>query len=503
MILGVLSCQKEDMVMDFANDPTAVKVEASVGGSLFTRSNPTDDTKQNVFNADDQIALSNGGAFIKYAYNGTAWSAVTASEYLRWDADQMTFEAYYPTTAGTSMSTFTLPADQSTPAKIALADYMRVSTSITKEGVKPVSLELERQTARVIVKIGSFGDQYGTSEQTVSNVKILSGSTEVLPYNQNGSGKDATFTALVMPTNITVSGTLITLTDGQGNQLTVKAPSTMAAGNSYTYTLHVGKDAAVITSVTVEDWVGKEKITGDTEIDYAEFDDQRFSKYLNNEFTELDFVDGKLPLTAENVAKMKAITEMNVPKDNIKSLKGIEYFTGLEKLTCIGNQLTSLDVTKNIALQHLDCSKNLLSELDFSKNIALMYLHCDGNEILTKLDVTKNTALMYLDCCNNKLTELNLSANTVLTYLDCSHNQLTVLDIPKNTTLTTLYCNRNWLNILDVTPCSSLPGINILCGYQMTNGITLRQLTLTLTATQNETFNPTGNNSNVTTEVAQ
>ena len=34
----------------------------------------------------------------------------------------------------------------------------------------------------------------------------------------------------------------------------------------------------------------------------------------------------------------------------IESLKGIEYFTALTKLNCRSNKLTSLDVSKNIAL---------------------------------------------------------------------------------------------------------------------------------------------------------
>ncbi|MBR0167784.1 MAG: hypothetical protein IJQ08_03865, partial [Synergistaceae bacterium] len=39
----------------------------------------------------------------------------------------------------------------------------------------------------------------------------------------------------------------------------------------------------------------------------------------------------------------------------ITSLKGIEYLTALEKLTCTTCQLTELDVSHNTALTHLNC----------------------------------------------------------------------------------------------------------------------------------------------------
>ena len=43
---------------------------------------------------------------------------------------------------------------------------------------------------------------------------------------------------------------------------------------------------------------------------------------------------------------------------NISNLKGIEAFISLTGLDCNGNQLTSLDVSKNSALTILDCGDN-------------------------------------------------------------------------------------------------------------------------------------------------
>ena len=43
---------------------------------------------------------------------------------------------------------------------------------------------------------------------------------------------------------------------------------------------------------------------------------------------------------------------------DISNLKGIEAFTALTNLYCSGNQLTSLDVSKNTALTELNCDGN-------------------------------------------------------------------------------------------------------------------------------------------------
>ena len=67
------------------------------------------------------------------------------------------------------------------------------------------------------------------------------------------------------------------------------------------------------------------------------------------------------------------------------------------ELDCPFSELTSLDVSKNTALEILYCSDNKLTSLDVSKNIALTELNCYGNQ-LPSLDVSKNIALKELYC---------------------------------------------------------------------------------------------------------
>ena len=54
------------------SDSNAVHVSASVG-SIFTRSYPTDETKQTSFNNGDVMGVSNNGKSLTYTFNGTDW----------------------------------------------------------------------------------------------------------------------------------------------------------------------------------------------------------------------------------------------------------------------------------------------------------------------------------------------------------------------------------------------------------------------------------------------
>ncbi len=158
--------------------------------------------------------------------------------------------------------------------------------------------------------------------------------------------------------------------------------------------------------------------------------------------------------------KLLSVNILSVDQCGITSLKGVEFFTALTELVCYGNQLTSLDVSKNTALAKLWCSNNQLSVIDVSKNTALKTLYCYGNQ-LTSLDISKNTALTTLWCSNDQLTNLDVSKNAALKYLDCSYSLLTSLDVSKNTALTELYCSYNHLTCLYLSKNTQLAYKNI------------------------------------------
>ena len=159
-------------------------------------------------------------------------------------------------------------------------------------------------------------------------------------------------------------------------------------------------------------------------------------------------------LTRLDVSKNTALTELVCAGNQLTTLD-VSKNTALTGLYCADNQLTALDVSKNTALTRLDCTDNQLTALDVSKNTALTWLACTDNQ-LTALDVSQNTALTGLFCFKNQLTTLDISQNTVLTDLYCYDNQLTTLDVSKNTALTTLHCFNNQLTALDVSKNTSL-----------------------------------------------
>ena len=278
--MGALaSCQSDD---DFtvARPDNAVSVNFSVGSlQATTRSNAvaTDDT-QRQFNQGDQISVStNDQEAVLFQCTSTddqTWTEAVPNKFLLWTQDMLTFSAYYPATTGTSMTAFTLPADQSSEAKIALADYMTRQQVISRpEGGSDIQMQLERKMARVIVRISGFGSQYDNDEKTVSNVRIYSeasgiadgnptgSSTEIQPYAQGDGGQGSTYTALVVPGYGDSGARFIQLSDGEGSTLTVKGIPELEAGNSYTFNLTVGKNSIQVQSVTVTDWTG-ETLTG-------------------------------------------------------------------------------------------------------------------------------------------------------------------------------------------------------------------------------------------------
>lgn len=117
---------------------------------------------------------------------------------------------------------------------------------------------------------------------------------------------------------------------------------------------------------------------------------------------------------------------ISVANKNIASLAGIQYFTNITELYCGSNQLSYLDLSKNINLSRLDCDNNLLYQLKLETNTQLTQLNCNNNQIHT-LDCSNNTQLTQVNCSNNQISSLDFHTASGLTQLDCSDNQLTAV----------------------------------------------------------------------------
>jgi Leucine-rich repeat (LRR) protein len=228
-------------------------------------------------------------------------------------------------------------------------------------------------------------------------------------------------------------------------------------------------------------WTVNKDVTANFSLDctiYTLIPDPKFEDKLIDLGIDKDGKNGKV--ATENISKL---TTLEVSSSLITDLTGIQDFTSLTFLSCSSNLLTSLDVTKNIALTRLQCGSNKLTTLDISKNVDLNYLFCDYNQ-LTTLDVATNTNLIDLSCSSNQLNALDVSTNVTLKNLICNTNKLLSLNLKngKNTLLVNLaiktnpnlkcilvddvaYSNTNWSTKKDATAffspydCSTVTGI--------------------------------------------
>ncbi len=118
----------------------------------------------------------------------------------------------------------------------------------------------------------------------------------------------------------------------------------------------------------------------------------------------------------------------------ITTLKGIEYFPSLTVLSCYGNALSELDLSRNTALTALVVSGNRLSKLDLSPLSSLTKLDCSHNN-LTSINLSGCTELTALSVMSNRLTKLDISGCKKLTQFACTFNAIDLLDFRGNTVL--------------------------------------------------------------------
>ena len=284
-MLAACSTDDEQGTNTAANE---VKITANVGGnSIFTRSNPLGTKEeQTSFNENDAISVTTEGKTVVYTKKDGQWA--NANDYLVWTGNTQTFQACYPKKAD-FLSTFNsfsigyVSVVQSTIERIAQSDYMTCSKEIKKEDVpttRQLTLNFERQTARVIVKVNKFGDEFEGLNPTLSAVEVYSklkvpaedgdSYAPIQTYKKEENGSNV-FYALVSPGAGNNAENFLKLTvtynDGEGNatqtkELYVKGIPALSKAMSYTYDVKIGKDKATIGSVSVTDWGTGDAITG-------------------------------------------------------------------------------------------------------------------------------------------------------------------------------------------------------------------------------------------------
>lgn len=285
-MLAACSTDDEQSANTAANE---VKIAATVGGnSIFTRSNPVGtEAEQQSFNENDVISVTTEGKTVIYKKTGEVWAPANAGDYLVWTGNAQAFEACYPEKADesttNSFSVGYVSADQSTVDKIEKSDYMISREAIEKAYIpsdRQLTLNFARQTARVIVKVSGFGDEFKDLNPTLSAVEVYSklkvpagdgdSYAAIKTYKKEESGNNV-FYALVSPGDANSTEKFLKLTvtynDGDGKPtqtkvLDVTGIPALDKAMSYTYDVKIGKDKATIGSVSVTDWSPGDAITG-------------------------------------------------------------------------------------------------------------------------------------------------------------------------------------------------------------------------------------------------
>lgn len=282
-MLAACSNEEEQGINTLSN---VVEVTANVGkNSIFTRSNPVGKTEEalSVFNDGDLIRILTNGKTVNYTKSGDNWIPENG-DYLCWTGGVQEFKAIYPysaseNTVNTIYSGY-VSADQSTLDKIAKSDYMwtnRIESKAPQD--RMLELYFQRQTARVVVRVSSFGNEFDGLKPVLTDVKVYSklhvSAEEQVGENENieeiTAYKDPTpdengnnvFYALVAPGEKKDGENFLKLTvtynDEDGNptlskDLFVKGIPAHEYAQSYTYNVKIGKDKAAVGNVKVTNW---------------------------------------------------------------------------------------------------------------------------------------------------------------------------------------------------------------------------------------------------------
>lgn len=288
LLAGCSSEADMSKLMDWQSNPDAVHFTASVNNAT-TRTNPaaTDDA-QTKFKENDQVTVSNNGNQADYAYKEKSWVPAIADKYLLWDRSNLTFNCWYPAGGKNTATVGYLTADQSSAELMAKSDYMNAEKKL-QTADEALNFNLERKTARIILKISGFTDVPGTIKHVriVSKASTAAGEAntiDITPFAQKGEGEiggiGTTYTALVIPGEV-VAKFYFTDDMSDAKPLTMTTNVT-EAGSSYIYNLNVIKRTKIeVTGITAGPWTANGTTTGNlTPIPYVTFKAAKAQKFM-------------------------------------------------------------------------------------------------------------------------------------------------------------------------------------------------------------------------------
>lgn len=327
-LAGLASCSTDaDSPADARRGSgSPVVVKAAVGaGSIYTRTNPIgSEAQQTAFNTGDQISLTDlsnpgGEKTVNYQLGAEGWSAITPGEYLAWHSASQRFRAFSPVKVRSAVAivseslditdvqsnTFDVgyvADDQRLLEALQSSDFMTAQTdqAVKEPDTHVLPLEFTRQTARIVINIVGYNDEYNADNTTVQGVEVraadhtsnTAADKDIDAYTVpeadiSTEGVLQQFVCLVCPTNQNDGEKFLTLhvadRDAQMDykdynfahypDKTVTGIPAIEAGKSYTYNLTVGKNTVKVSSVNVADWGDEELVpSGNADRNHTRFD---------------------------------------------------------------------------------------------------------------------------------------------------------------------------------------------------------------------------------------
>jgi hypothetical protein len=149
------------------------------------------------------------------------------------------------------------------------------------------------------------------------------------------------------------------------------------------------------------------------------------------------------------VSEAQAIKWLDVSNSNISNISGIEAFINLEHLSCLSNQLTSINIQNLTNLVQFNCSNNQLTSLNLQSLTNLKSVWCSDNQI-SNLNLQGLLNLRLLNANNNQLAQINIEDLESLEILFIQNNLLTNFSAHDLTNLNSIICSYNQINSISV-----------------------------------------------------
>lgn len=454
------NCSKDDV-----SEPTGSQPKATITASIEQQEEDSESrtslSSGNILWADgdairlvNQTNTANSDVFTLTGGKGTTNGTFEGNDIGTGAKNALYPASIYTSVAGDGTFTLTLPATQNYAAETfgANANPMVAKSDGTN------TLQFKNLCGAIRFQLTGTATITSIKIETVSE-KIAGAATVSMAYS------DVPALAVTGTTILTLSNINVALNAVTAKNFYVVFPAgTYAAGLKVTVTDSNNRTFTQTTKSAIT--IVRSKVTPLKAYAFAptiNFPDANLRVALGNLLGLTLTADGTdIDLnSAANLAAINATTSLDLSSKSLTSLKGIELFTNLQTLKVNGNQLLTLDLSKNTKLTTLDCSANAgLASLNVKSNGLLTSLTCN-NCALATLDVSGNPELLTLTCNNNPLTTLNVTANTKLTSLNCSHCTLTTLTLTGITALLTLDCSNNPnLNALSITNKTKLQTLN-------------------------------------------